>query len=228
MYAKEQKFEDIIALLLGEETETTVKFKRYVFEEVESSQNEELDRGNYETLSFGRFTPLAKPAEFLLEVEKIFEKEIVGTPLSSTTDRHISSLERDMDEVTELLQQVGFRTPLFYSSKLKTLDKSSALKERLIDRYITSGINEGYKEKVEKYLESIADNAGDALALSSTCDTAAHKRPEMFYSRQKATRYKRNRFDMISKELKEHIPKEEQSNHSEKKFEDKDLGDWSR
>jgi len=221
LYAKEQKFEDINALLLGEETETTIKFKRYVFEEVESSQNEELDRENYETFSSGRVTPLAKPAEFLLEVEKIFEKEIVGTPLSSTTNRHISSLERDMDEVTELLEQVGFRTPLFYSTKLKTLDKSSAQKERLLDRYITSGVNDGYKEKVEKYLESIADNAGDAVALSLTCDTATQKRPEMLYSRQKATMYKVN-------ELKEHIPKDQRSNIGDKKFEAKDLGDWSR
>ena len=156
-YAQEGNFEDIISLLLGQETKVSITFNGYVFEDMENQNNKEIEKENNEIVQIEEAaTPIkAKaPTDFLLEVEKIFGSDIIGTPSGATLSRQdVSPVKRDLDEVADLLQGVGFRTPRSYSKKPINVLSTKNLTE--FSSPLPNQPNAGYQEKVDKYLQSI-------------------------------------------------------------------------
>eukprot|EP00088_Acartia_fossae_P001132 TRINITY_DN10424_c0_g1_i1.p1 TRINITY_DN10424_c0_g1~~TRINITY_DN10424_c0_g1_i1.p1 ORF type:complete len:685 (-),score=107.89 TRINITY_DN10424_c0_g1_i1:854-2908(-) len=172
-YAKSLNYVDILTLLLGEETQISIKFNGYVFEEVEEEEDKENSRASLK-LS-------APTTDFLAEVEKIFEKDIIGTPLGGTLQRKdISPVEQDMDEVADLLYDIGFKTPR--SSKKCRKRILTQTDNNLHNKNLEK---ENYRDKVERYLESL-DAADKSNSLGGDKNVEAlntHKRPEKSYER---------------------------------------------
>ena len=142
--AKSLNHVDILTLLLGEETQISIKFNGYVFEEVEEGVEDKENSRVSLKLS-------APTTDFLAEVEKIFEKDIIGTPLGGTLQRKdISPVEKDMDEVADLLYDIGFKTPR--SSKKCRKRILTQIDNNLHNNSLEK---ESYRDKVERYLESL-------------------------------------------------------------------------
>ena len=123
---------------------------------MENQNNKEIEKENNDLVETEEATPIkAKvPTDFLLEVEKIFGSDIIGTPSGATLSRqNVSPVKRDLDEVADLLQGVGFRTPRSYSK-----NPVSVLSNKNVTEFSSPLPNQsdaGYKEKVDKYLQSI-------------------------------------------------------------------------
>ena len=139
---------------------------------METTQNQELDKENILSVEQVVNTPsscrVKAPTDFLLEVEKIFENDIIGTPSGATLTRQdISPVKRDIDEVAGMLQDVGFRTPRSYSAKATpVLLSSQTLSE--FNSPIPKQENQGFKEKVENYLQSLENTSLDSISSNKT------------------------------------------------------------
>lgn len=134
--AEERNFDNVVNILRGRKGDVTIRFNRYIFEE----DGEEKENAESNT------------AHFLRQVEKIFADDIAGTP--STAHGRLSPISEDIAEVASRLEEIGFRTPNIYSARARTAERSLQGLSK----------NDGYREKVEKYLDNLEE--GETITVS--------------------------------------------------------------